>query len=285
LRLQGEYFPDWRGFALQAIRNRGFVYFFDRVSPFLKDSEWATQWLSSLMPFWDERWHPEILRLLDQLLDDGELDAGLDCADFLLRRGYDLVAIAQVLQRNSVTLEQHREDLALLFLAHVPRVALKLVVDALVNSPCPKLAPFLAVVDAEWSRRALRSALEQYQDEPPEEAWRIVAALGESRDPETRALAAEWEPQLPSQPPEIRRRDFGHIMELYRQRAVAVKREQHQLAEDPERERFVRYFFGFIGPSQVPPWFMSLESWERLLARLAANDFEGLATEADAEVT
>jgi hypothetical protein len=149
----------------------------------------------------DAAWCPPLRLLFGRLDPGGELiDASLwvHCLGLLLRH------------------DEHRDDLrlalreacgiavaeaALLALEYAPECALELFRRAL-RSDIPRnrntAAAALALVNRPWSRRALRTALEQSHDREATAACR--AALRECPDPECRTALDAWENAHPPEP-------------------------------------------------------------------------------------
>jgi hypothetical protein len=169
----------------------------------------------------DPSWCPEVFKALDRLRP-GDDDAGvsLSCARYLLKHGHRIDQVVKIIS----DMPDNTEEVALLLLEHAPQHALPAIRRALraTDSISNGVAASLAMIDRPWSRQELVDALEgEYRD--AELALPLVVALEESHDPETRAVAEEWEQRLDPDMVEEHRRYLQWAMDRLRDRVVGLR--------------------------------------------------------------
>jgi hypothetical protein len=117
------------------------------------------------------------------------------CAGYLLRQGHQ---VAEIIDRLAASGRSDPGLTAVLALEYAPDRAPALVRRALRSESDHNrmtVAAALALIDRPWSRAELAAALEESDDaDATIECW---AALRESRDPVTRAIAEAWEDRHP----------------------------------------------------------------------------------------
>jgi hypothetical protein len=181
--------PDWRAYCLRMIHRRGSDYFRAQIQPYLRDLRWIADWGDALPPFCDASWQPDLLRIIERLLNTRRDDVALVCIEHLLYSGADAGAVMQTIRDVGILDAGRWEDLAFLMMAHAPQLSLPAIENALSGGPCPALMPFLAVVDTEWSRSVLQRQLEDSRQRDPVQRLRLLTALSESEQAEVARAA------------------------------------------------------------------------------------------------
>ena len=151
---------DWRGACLRTIHSRGADYLRQQVQPYLRDLHWIADWGGALPPFCDASWQPQLLQIIERLLNTPRHGAAMACIEHLLQEPANVEAILQATINFGILVGTRWEELAFLVLAIAPHLAMPLMENALSHSECRALLPFLAVVDAPWSRRLLQRHLQ-----------------------------------------------------------------------------------------------------------------------------
>jgi hypothetical protein len=171
------------------IHRRGSDYFRAQIQPYLRDLRWIADWGDALPPFCDASWQPDLLRIIERLLNTRRDDVALVCIEHLLYSGADAGAVMQTIRDVGILDAGRWEDLAFLMMAHAPQLSLPAIENALSGGPCPALMPFLAVVDTEWSRSVLQRQLEDSRQRDPVQRLRLLTALSESEQAEVARAA------------------------------------------------------------------------------------------------
>ncbi len=153
-------YTDWRPYCLRMIHRRGGDYFRERIQPNLRDLRWIADWGGALPPFCDESWRPDLLRIIERLLNTPRHDAAMTCIEHLLRNTANVDTVMQTINDVGVLDARRWEELAFLLMTYAPQLAMPVIENAIAAQSWLSLVPFLAYVDAEWSRRILQSELQ-----------------------------------------------------------------------------------------------------------------------------
>ncbi len=271
---------DWRGLCLALIRSRGAEYFRQQLQPYLRDLHWIAEWGDALPPFCDEGWEPDLWQVIERLINTPRHRAALACIEHLLQAPGQANTVIQRTTNIGILVGERWEELAFLLLALAPELAMPLMERALALSQCHALLPFLAVVDAEWSRRLLQRSLQECRSRSRPHWLRVLFALSQSRHSET-AEAASREIVEITHGRGLRGRKRQNLVQMIN--SVRSSEESYRTQPLEAGRNLARAIADHISHNSDLSWAMTEASGRRLLDRLVANRLADVAAPSTGE--
>ena len=267
---------DWRPYCLRMIHRRGPEYFRERIQPYLRDLRWIADWGDALLPFCDESWRPDLLRVIERLLNTPRYVTAMKCVEHLLQDAGSVDAAMQAISETGILDAERWEELAFLLMAHALHLAMPAIENALLHGKGVALPSFLAVIDTEWSRHLLQRQLQDSRQSDPMRRLHLLTALSYSNDVEVARAARRSLSELTGLPGRRRERDkFQYMLDT-------IRRDEHSYAREPTRaaEHLASSLSIYLTNNGVG-WEMSAATVRLLLGRLVANRLADVAVAPD----
>ena len=99
-------------------------YFRQQVQPYLGDLRWIADWGAVLPPFCDASWQPDLLQIIERLLNTPRYDVAMTCIEYLFQEPANVEAILQATTNFGILIGTRWEELAFLLLAFAPQQAM-----------------------------------------------------------------------------------------------------------------------------------------------------------------